>query len=51
MSQNLQNCQNFKVEVGKAANWRFPAATRLGMPHPPESCFVGFASFVIKKAL
>ena len=48
MSQNLQNYQNFNVEVRKAANWRFPAATRLGMPHSPKSSFVGFASFVIK---
>lgn len=48
MSQNLQNYQNFNVEVRKAANWRFPAATRLGMPHPSKSSFVGFASFVIK---
>jgi len=48
MSQNLQNYQNFNVEVRKAANRRFPAATRLGMPHPPKSRFAGFASFVIK---
>ena len=48
MKQNLQNGQNFKIEVGKAANRRFPAATRLGMPHPPKSSFVGFASFVTK---
>ena len=48
MSQNLQNYQNFKVEVGKAANRRFPAATRLGMPHTSNYCFVDFVSFVIK---
>ena len=48
MSQNLQNYQNFKIEEGKAANQRFPAATRLGMPHTSNYCFVGFASFVIK---
>ena len=48
MSQNLQNCQNFKIEVGKAANQRFPAATRLGLPHTSNFCFVGFESFVIK---
>ena len=47
MSQNLQNGQNLKIEVRKAANRRFPAATRLGMPHLLKSCFAGFASFVI----
>lgn len=37
MSQNLQNYQNFKVEVGKVANRRFPAATQLGMPHQSKT--------------
>lgn len=48
MSQNLQNCQSFKIEVGKAANW--PAFLRQPswVPLPLKSCFVGFVSFVIK---
>ena len=48
MSQNLQNCQNFKIEGGEAANW--PAFLRQPgwVPHPSKSRFVGFASFVIK---
>ena len=48
MSQNLQNYQNFKVEVGKAANWRFPAATRLGTAHA-KKLFYGFCKFCDKK--
>ena len=48
MSQNQQNCQNSKIEEGKAANRRLLAATRLGMPHTSDFRFVGFESFVIK---
>ena len=46
MSQNQQNCQNFKKEVGKAANW--PAFLRQPgwVPHTPKNCFMGFVSFV-----
>ncbi len=55
MSQNLQNCQNFKIEGGEAAphselGSERPAFLRQPgwVPHPSKSRFVGFASFVIK---
>ncbi len=51
MSQNLQNRQNFKKEVGKAANW--PAFLRQPgwVPHTPKNCSMGFVSFVKKTIL
>jgi outer membrane protein TolC len=48
MSQNLQNGQNLKIGVGKAANW--PAFLRQPswVPLWSNNSFVGFESFVIK---
>ena len=48
MSQNLQNCQNFEIEGGKAANRPVFLRQPGWVPHPLKSSFVGFASFVIK---
>ena len=49
MSQNLQNYQNFKVEVGESGQPALSGGNPVGYAAPVKNCFVGFESFVIKK--
>ena len=51
MEQNLQNNQNHKRKVGKQPTGLLSCGKAVAVPQPSKSCFVGFASFVIKDSV